>query len=130
EARLLLRARPAQVAPRSVRSAQAAADQTVALELGADESRIDVRLVLEGDFDRLEAPPAEVGKQRGACVGEGRGEQKRVDPESHAASRIAAILNHGRRDGILFRYHEVRACPKSRLCLSFEEPEHADFLAR
>src|SRR2546423_8457342 len=56
------------------------------------EARIDVRGVLDGNFDRFEPPLFERLEQRSALVGEGRREQKGIDAESHNGTGFADRL--------------------------------------
>src|SRR5436190_1900280 len=53
------------------------------VQLLLHKGRIDVRRILDGDFDGRKAPFLERFEKFGAVVGEGRSEQKGIDAKSH-----------------------------------------------
>jgi len=61
---------PAEVAPGPHTGADRTANQTVPVQFAFHVSRVDVRRVLDGNFNRLEAPFTECFEKLGALVGE------------------------------------------------------------
>jgi hypothetical protein len=65
------------------------AHQAVLAELRLEEDRVNVRQVLDGNLDRLEAPLLELWEKPRALIGERTGEQEGIDAKPHNLHGLA-----------------------------------------